>query len=123
MDYKERIIDILTNKELTSEQEKQLETIFPELAESEDEKIRKELLNHLKEGAEGYEPAGSSEDYARWLAWIEKQKPIELNQDNERIRKAILNYFTKCWGNCKDDVCGIHVEDAIAWLEKQGEQK
>lgn len=83
--------------------------------------IRKELLKHLKEGAEGYEPAGSSEDYARWLAWLEKQKPIELNQDDEKIRKAILNYFTKCWENCKDDVCGIHVEDAIAWLEMQVE--
>ena len=43
--------------------------------------------------------------------------------EDEKVRKAILNYFTKCWGNCKDDVCGIHVEDAIAWLEKQGEQK
>ena len=44
------------------------------------------------------------------------------NEENENIRKAILKYFTKCWGNCKDDVCGIHVEDAIAWLEKQEEQ-
>ena len=24
------------------------------------------------------------------------------------------------WANCQDDVCGIHVEDAIDWLEKQG---
>lgn len=23
------------------------------------------------------------------------------------------------WGNSQDDVCGVHVEDAIAWLEKQ----
>ena len=45
----------------------------------------------------------------------------EMDED-EKVRKAILNYFTKCWGNCKDDVCGIHVEDAIVWLEKQGEQ-
>lgn len=50
-----------------------LERIFPELAESEDEKVRKELIKHLKEGAEGYEPAGGSSDYQRWLAWVEKQ--------------------------------------------------
>lgn len=76
MNYKEKIIEILTNKELTSEQKWQLETIFPELKESED----------------------------------------------ERIRKAILDYLTKMWGNSQDDVCGVHVEDAIAWLEKQGEK-
>lgn len=50
-----------------------IETLFPELKESEDEKIREELIKHLKEGAEGYEPAGSSSDYQRWLAWLEKQ--------------------------------------------------
>lgn len=22
-------------------------------------------------------------------------------------------------GNCQDDICGVHVEDAIAWVEKQ----
>jgi len=42
---------------------------------------------------------------------------------DEKIRIAILNYLRKMWANCKDNVCGVHVEDAIAWLEKQGEQK
>ena len=47
-----------------------------------DERIREELLKHLKEGAEGYEPAGSSEDYARWLAWFEKQAdPVKYYED------------------------------------------
>lgn len=50
-----------------------IEEIFPELRESEDDKIRKELIKHLKDGVEGYMPAGDSEDYARWLAWVEKQ--------------------------------------------------
>ena len=49
--------------------------------------------------------------------------PELVESEDERIRKAILNYFIKCWGNCKDDVYGIHVEDVIAWLEKQGRQK
>ena len=47
--------------------------IFPELKESEDEQIRKELTKHLKEGVEGYMPAGDSSDYRRWLDWLEKQ--------------------------------------------------
>lgn len=55
-----------------------LESLFPELAESEDERIRKELIKHLKEGAEGYEPTGDSSDYQRWLAWLEKQASKSL---------------------------------------------
>ena len=51
---------------------------------------------------------------------LESMFPELKESEDERIRKSILNYFTKCWGNCKDDVCGIHVEDAITWLEKQG---
>lgn len=42
--------------------------------------------------------------------------------DDVKIKTAILNHFKKMWGNCQDDVCGVHVEDAIDWLEKQGEQ-
>ena len=58
--------------------------VFPELAESEGEKVRKELIKHLKEGAEGYEPSGGSSDYQRWLAWLEKQgeKKPEENKGN-----------------------------------------
>ena len=42
--------------------------------------------------------------------------------ENERIKTAILNNLKKMWGNSQDDVCGVHVEDAIAWLEKQGKK-
>ncbi len=57
------------------------EEMFPELKESEDEKVRKELIKHLKEGAEGYMPAGGSSDYQRWLAWVEKQKePLDKGE-------------------------------------------
>ena len=50
----------------------------------------------------------------------EKQKP---NEDNdEKIKTAILNHLKIIWGNCQDDICGIHVEDAIDWIEKQGKQ-
>lgn len=47
----------------------------------------------------------------------------ESEDEDEKIRIAILNYLRKMWANCKDNVCGVHIEDAIAWLEKQGEQK
>ena len=55
--------------------------------------------------------------------WLEELFPELKESEDERIRKAILNYLTKMWGNSQDDVCGVHVEDAIAWLEKQGQVK
>ena len=42
--------------------------------------------------------------------------------DENIIKTAILNYLKKMWGNCQVDVCGVHVEDAINWLEKQGKK-
>lgn len=42
----------------------------------------------------------------------------EDNED-EKIKNAILNHLKKMWGNCQDDVCGVHVEDAIDWLESK----
>ena len=68
---------------------KDYEYIFPELAESEDERIRKELLEHS------------------WIAWLEKQGQVKesfisqhenkmckenddsLTSEDERIRKAL----------------------------------
>ena len=48
---------------------------------------------------------------------------IEIKEsEDENIKTAILNHLKKMWGNSQDDVCGIHVEDAIAWLEKQGKE-
>ena len=49
------------------------------------------------------------------------QLPELKESENEMIKNAILNHLKKMWGNSQDDVCGVHVEDAIAWLEKQGE--
>lgn len=56
-----------------------LECLFPELAESEDERIRKEMLNVFKQLDEGTTICGRNYDYAKWIAWLEKQgekKPI-----------------------------------------------
>ena len=47
---------------------------------------------------------------------------IKDGSDEDIIKTAILNYLKKMWGNCQVDVCGVHVEDAINWLEKQGKK-
>ena len=76
--------------------------------ESEDERIRKELLKHLKEGADGYEPAGGSEDYKRWLVWFEKQ--------GEQIDLANKEYWRR-YREGKQEIL-----DKYSELEKQGEK-
>lgn len=46
----------------------------------------------------------------------------ELNEDkDEKIKNAILDLL-KIWRNYKDYVYGVHVEDAIDWLERQSKK-
>jgi len=76
------------------------EEIFPELAESEDERIRNDLmafLINMKNGDFGCFPSQSL--YQRWIAWLEKQKydrmkPVYDNQDSfeSALEKAWKDY-------------------------------
>lgn len=56
-----------------------LETLIPELKESEDEKVRKEIIEYLKQNV----PHHHDDEVLKsreWIAWLEKQgerKPIE----------------------------------------------
>ena len=47
MGYKEKVIALLNSQELSKEQKEKLENIFPEIKESEDERIRKELIEQV----------------------------------------------------------------------------
>lgn len=82
-----------------------------------------------KEKAKAYDEAlkkasAAHKDEDRHLkATLERIFPELKESDDEKIKTAILNHLKKMWGNCQDDVCGVHVEDAIAWFEKQGEQE
>ena len=62
-----------------------LTEIFPELAESEDERIRQSLLAYIK---------GESKrlDTKKWIAYLEKQKPVEY-LDKDKVY-AIMTKLT-----------------------------
>ena len=47
--------------------------IFPELKESEDERIRKAIVNHLLELSKSRVNIMTKETYENWIAWLEKQ--------------------------------------------------
>ena len=94
---------------------KQCEIIFPELAENEDEKIRKKLLA-LIEWSKSYAASGITTDEAKeMIAWLENVKtPFINNIDNSFICdiKTII-----------DEAPGVLQTDKnklIAWLEKHG---
>ena len=89
MDYKDKLRLAKEALDSGSYDKETIEYIFPELKESEDERIRKHLVNCLKfslEGAEDQDAAGCSrqkdiEAYKWGLAWLEKQgeqEPVGL---------------------------------------------
>ena len=69
--------------------------IIPELAESEDEKVRKELIKHLKELSDWKEdeviPVKNPSYYRQWASWLEKQEGCEY------IKKDWLEHIKQSW--------------------------
>lgn len=55
-----------------------IEQIFPELKESEHEKIRKELIDYIKKKSENScSPTPPKNTLINWITWLEKQTEIE----------------------------------------------
>ena len=80
----------------------EIESIFPELRESEDERIRKALMQNLKErfGTKGN--MGEGLDMPDVLAWFEKKKesqPIEWSKEDEDTIKFLISHFCTCYPN------------------------
>lgn len=89
-----------------------LKTIFPELAESEDEKIRKELIEHIKANQETPFVLFQKFSPENVIAWLEKQctvtkdtismdvnsetewddihKFLRMNLDGEKVKLLII---------------------------------
>jgi hypothetical protein len=95
--------------------------IFPELKESEDERIRKELVQFFEEKDE--------EDFEEWipkakvLAWFEKQgeqKPnychheVDLSGCSEEYRKAYYDGWNNC--NMQHSQCKLELDDVVKCL-------
>ena len=57
-----------------SKQTEALETLIPELRESEDERIRKQLIDAIKIGRSNSGISFTEEAASRYIAWLEKQK-------------------------------------------------
>ena len=110
-----------------------VKTIFPELRESEDERIRQEIIDFVL-----YKPKGSptDEEQDRWVAWLETQKdrmaPIYEDRDSfeSALEKAWNDYhngYEKVDSLEDDYVECAHAkgfrEGFLFGVEKQKEQK
>ena len=108
-----------------------LEKMFPELRESEDEKIRKELIEHVKDQQSSFISAPDCRDryeeeennkYNSWIAWLEKQgekKPAEWSEEDqnalEDVREAVVHY----WGGDTQDILLYWLKSIKQRLKKE----
>ena len=83
-----------------------LERIFPELKESEGERIRKELLEHCKNQAKPYIQTGNKYPQIQsWISWLEKQdnkKLVNFDEAEKEKSDFVGDGFIKCFANFLD---------------------
>ena len=90
-----------------------LETLHPELKESEDERIRKEILDcFIAMKQQGCFPSKHKEQYDSWIAWLKKQSEYKSQKEVLKIRQELYQsgYNDGYKHGCEDS-------------KKQGEQK
>ena len=117
-----------------------LEEVFPELKESEDERIRKDIIILVKDWWDRVNKDNISTK-EQMIAWLEKQKPTDkeivfrplagtdiiaaANQALEKIeigKKVVLAFngaYIPVNGKTVAEICNEY----DAWIEKQGEKK
>lgn len=140
---REEAIRILASSCISgSKQTEALETLIPELRESEDERIRKQLIDAIKIGRSNSGISFTEEAASRYIAWLEKQKAKEKQDRMMPVyndRDSFESALDKAWKSynesgartvdgCEDDyVECAHAkgfrEGYLFGIEKQKDQK
>lgn len=90
-----RAKSLFGNSPIGSERAKICSIIFPQLAESEDERIRKQLIDAIKIGRSNNGISFTQEAASRYIAWLEKHSEEEI----KKIRnKEYTNGFNDVTG-------------------------
>mgnify|MGYP006873028368 CR=1 FL=1 len=66
-------------------EKKRMEELFPELKESEDERIRKDIMEFIKRNKSPLAPVPSDDCLDMWIAWLEKQGSHQKFRDSIQI--------------------------------------
>lgn len=88
--YKEKLAEIINSENTPFHDIDVLIKYFPELKESEDEKIRKEIIEYLRLKFE--DPNAIRHDYDKWIACLEKQKEVKMIQWTGDNLKEVTNF-------------------------------
>ncbi len=131
MDYKEKLEEAKRLYETAnSDQKYVLETLFPELKEAEDERIRKEIIEFLQLPHPQFV---GKRNHEKWIDWLEKQGEKLTDPRYKHLEKLLV----------ADDIYQMAITDnmvqeaktkainalselgigKLLGLEKQGEQK
>ena len=115
MNYEERYKEALAiAKKLDEEGCHVLRDVFPELAESEEEKIRKAIIEHFKQEEDKFKALTFNGYYYKDVyAWLEKQgeqKSVEWSEEDKN-KVADYLYFTIGFTRAAskesaEDICG-----------------
>ena len=89
----------------------EFETIFPELAESEDEKIRKVIRGWINTRPAFFFDNGISKE--EMLAWLEKQKMKIWNKDDEHMLNICCILLNE---QRKHQINQYDIDDCISWI-------
>ena len=93
--------------------------IFSEYEESEDERIRKELLEHCKNQAKPYIQTGNKcPQIQSWIAWLEKQGEQKAwTEEDKNMLKWITGYLENKMLNTPISEERTACKNAIVWLK------
>ena len=112
----ERARDMLSYKEVRQED---MEYLFPELKEDEDEKIRKEIIRIV----DGYFPDKASTQREKYIAWLEKKEQVAWSKKDIKMIDSIIEEVRPC-GECPDYPTDeerdyfYKGQDRVEWLER-----
>lgn len=97
MDYKKAYEEALERAKRFLEEENYTEMadVFPELRESEDEKIRNKIIDYLSNELHNVKQlTPRTNEVEAWIAYLEEQKPAEWSEEDEKMRQSILNLIS-----------------------------
>lgn len=114
MDYKDKLKLAKEALDSGSYDKETIEYIFPELAESEDEKIRKALLEYF---AEECDTSTINGIYCyKIYAWLEEQGEPKWREEDDSMLYTIIADF-KAFKHDNTSTLEPHFNDCITWLE------
>lgn len=127
MDYEQRYKKALDeakviHKTIRKDLKPVIEQIFPELKESEYEKIRKELIDYIKKKSENScSPTPPKNTLINWITWLEKQTELESMSSWEPIDKIEPKFKVGDWVVTNwNDVVQIKIIEGSEYVLENG---